>query len=815
MGRGWLVALLLVPLVVPAASTSPAAPSPPPSDALKAAAAFLLTQQDERGCIGGAWTTPWAVVALAAAGLDPGEGSPSLVDGLAACQPEDRIGGPYPSDLARHLLGVSAAGLDPRAFAGRDWLAELTESYTGTQFFHPARPHDVNDDVFAILALRSAGLSPSYPAIAGAARFVQAAQNSDGGWGLTVSAPSEPDLTAAVLEALTSANALDGETREAALGYLAEHTHASGCFAHPQLGANTDTTAWVVLGLLAAHEDPRRIPWGVGPGPWGCLAAAQRPDGSFGGNVYTTTQAMLASALLPHGRAGPELARPEAGLRVEPAPVAGRESRLLASGVPFAGWQLPDGSVVTGDDARWWPTRAGPVQLDVLALSEAGVGALETLDVVVASATPAAGGSSSSSAEPELKPPTLTLGPVPDPERNVTFPLAVEAAPGDAPVTAYRVDWGDGAHAAWSPVASFEHAYRRLGEHRIEVVARDAYGATSAPATATVVVRDAAPRLALDGPRFLWRGEPGAFTATASDPDGPVPSVVWQGAGAAVEGPSATLRFPDPGPTLVEATTTDGRGNTASARWQLEVGNRPPRLVAVGPLTVPANRTVVLTAEASDPEEDPVTLAWHDGSHVAWGGQYHLRTDEPGLRTLLVNATDRWGAWTLTQVQVVVGEDTDAPGGFAPVATSRPSVLPDERAPVASPVPPRVLLPERVGGAEGVATLLEGEVNGTAVVVAVHLGEEVPVRGSGPFTALLPALPPGTYPLAARALGPSGTWGPWTNATLTVAPAEPPASEPLAELAVVHEPTEPKDAPLVPTVGLLALLAAAARGRRP
>ena len=99
-----------------------------------------------------------------------------------------------PGDLARTILALEGAGVEPREFGGRNLVAALLAkrrkdgSYEGWP----------NSTAYAVLALRSAGVAN----VADSVDWLREVQNEDGGWGDTAGSPSNADGTGAVLQAL-------------------------------------------------------------------------------------------------------------------------------------------------------------------------------------------------------------------------------------------------------------------------------------------------------------------------------------------------------------------------------------------------------------------------------------------------------------------------------------------------------------------------------------------------------------------------------------------------------------------------------------
>jgi energy-coupling factor transport system substrate-specific component len=216
----------------------------------------------------GAEMTSWTMLALAAAGrnpLDVVKGGNSPVDFLRSHRSEIKD----PGDVARTILSLQAAGVDPRNFVGEDLVSRLLAerrdngSYQGWP----------GTSAYAVLALRAAGANSSATATVEWLRKVQA---SDGGWGNEPQSPSTADITGAVLQVLTRGS----QASDSALAYLRTEKRPNGGYAPGKtLSANAQATAWVSQGLLAAGKDPAGF--GSGSSSLAYLGDLQAADGRF------------------------------------------------------------------------------------------------------------------------------------------------------------------------------------------------------------------------------------------------------------------------------------------------------------------------------------------------------------------------------------------------------------------------------------------------------------------------------------------------------------------------------------------------------
>jgi hypothetical protein len=309
--------------------------------------------------------TGWAILGLESAGVSPldlGRGDRSPVDYLRRNIGEIRTAG----DLARTILALRGAGVDPRHFARRDLTARLAGrrrrdgSYQGWP----------NSTAFAVMALRASDVR------AGTSRslsWLRRVQNADGGWGAIPAAPSDPDSTGAVLQAL------GGGSRAARRGvrYLRRSQHAAGGWALGESGpVNSQSTAWAIQGLLATGVDPSSVR-SHGRNGLHYLAARRARDGHYRYSsssdqtpVWVTSQALVAAQLKPFPLAPvPRAAAPGRGsARSGGGAASGRAGAVTGGGeggaaAPSERFAPERASAKTGDrgrSSREWRVRKGP-----------------------------------------------------------------------------------------------------------------------------------------------------------------------------------------------------------------------------------------------------------------------------------------------------------------------------------------------------------------------------------------------------------------------------------------------------------------------
>jgi energy-coupling factor transport system substrate-specific component len=267
----------------------------------------------------GAEMTSWSMLALAAAGrnpLDVLKNGKSPVDFLRSHRSEIKDAG----DVARTILSLQAAGVDPRDFVGEDLVSRLLAerrdngSYQGWP----------GTSAYAVLALRAAGANSSAKATVEWLRKVQA---KDGGWGNDPQSPSTADITGAVLQVLTPGS----QAADSALDYLRKEKRPNGGFAPGKtLSANAQATAWVSQGLIAAGKDPAGF--GSGTSSLTYLHDLQAPDGKFlqAPNTEVSPVWVTAEVMIPLSGAFLPIAAPPR--EPKPKPSANSKSKSKSGG---------------------------------------------------------------------------------------------------------------------------------------------------------------------------------------------------------------------------------------------------------------------------------------------------------------------------------------------------------------------------------------------------------------------------------------------------------------------------------------------------
>jgi len=264
----------------------------------QAAVTWLRSAQNEDGGYGekpgaesGQSMTGWAMLGFEAAGINPQDVTSGKGVSPVQYLQEEISTVQSPGDLARTILALEGAGVEPREFGGRNLVAALLAK---------RRPDGSYEDwpnstAYAVVALRSAGIAN----VADSVEWLREAQNEDGGWGDVPGSPSNADGTGAVLQALSPTS----KAAQRAVGYLRQVQQPGGGFRLGGNGAlNTQSTAWAVEGLLAAGADPAQFKRG-GKSAYEYLEDNQASDGHYRYSsksdqtpVWVTGQVMVAAS---------------------------------------------------------------------------------------------------------------------------------------------------------------------------------------------------------------------------------------------------------------------------------------------------------------------------------------------------------------------------------------------------------------------------------------------------------------------------------------------------------------------------------------
>jgi energy-coupling factor transport system substrate-specific component len=290
---GGVAALLLLALALGAL-----APGRAQASEVSRAADWLVSAQNADGGFGssphddsGAEMTGWSMLGLEAAGrnpLDVARGGRTPVDFLRGAVSQLKS----PGDLARTILALEGAGVDPRDFGGPNLVSQLLAKRRDNGSFE-GWP---GSTAFAVIALRAAGASGG---LEKSLSWLHDVQNEDGGWGDVPGSPSTADGTGAAMQALSP----ESKSVHRGISYLRDAQRSGGGFPLGGNGAvNTQSTAWAIQGILAGGGDPANYRRGGKSAPE-YLEAQQESDGHYRYSkssdqtpVWVTAEVLVAAA---------------------------------------------------------------------------------------------------------------------------------------------------------------------------------------------------------------------------------------------------------------------------------------------------------------------------------------------------------------------------------------------------------------------------------------------------------------------------------------------------------------------------------------
>ncbi|MGD0766496.1 MAG: prenyltransferase/squalene oxidase repeat-containing protein [Dehalococcoidia bacterium] len=243
-----------------------------------------------------------AVFAFAAAGVDIGTVEKGGNSPIGYLEAQADAYAATPGGAAKLVLGLIAAGEDPHAFAGADYVAKMQSYFDSAAHRYGEQ---TIDHALYMLARKSLGLSPAY----GTVSFLKSKQSADGCWEFSDGFGCDTNTTAVAIQALLAAGLppTDGSIKNA-LGYLKAAQNTDGGFPYVvPSDSDANSTAYVLQALVAAGEDVDaggswEKPGGRTP-PQALLSFRDATTGAFTyageDSAYATYQAVPALLLQP------------------------------------------------------------------------------------------------------------------------------------------------------------------------------------------------------------------------------------------------------------------------------------------------------------------------------------------------------------------------------------------------------------------------------------------------------------------------------------------------------------------------------------
>jgi hypothetical protein len=189
------------------------------------------------------------------------------------------VGGNLATDYEKTILALTAVGENPKTFGNIDFVAQLKSFYQNNQI---GSPDLLNDDFWGILALVSAGESPSSQIIQDSKNFILTKQNSNGGWGYAISGQSDTNDTAvAIMVLLETGTKANDPVITKAIDYLKTSQNNDGGFPYlPGGESDSGSDSWIISAIYKLGQNP--YDWQKdGKNPVDHLKSLQRSDGSF------------------------------------------------------------------------------------------------------------------------------------------------------------------------------------------------------------------------------------------------------------------------------------------------------------------------------------------------------------------------------------------------------------------------------------------------------------------------------------------------------------------------------------------------------
>ena len=159
------------------------------------------------------------------------------------------------TDFSLAILAAVAGGQNPSSVNGHDFVASLSALAQDNQLGDAGL---INDDMWGITALRSAGVAQDNQLIQNSKNYILAHQAENGGWSFSATGESDTNDTAAAIWALAEAGqALDSEPITRAVAYLHSAQNQDGGMPFSPGGtSDSGSGAWTIIALNKLSTDP-------------------------------------------------------------------------------------------------------------------------------------------------------------------------------------------------------------------------------------------------------------------------------------------------------------------------------------------------------------------------------------------------------------------------------------------------------------------------------------------------------------------------------------------------------------------------------
>ena len=236
---------------------------------IQQAISYYRDNVDANGSFGGLSITSWVAISLSAVGEDLESWATTrfyLSNATATLNMSQA------TELERHTLALISLQIDPQNVSGINCVQHIIDLYHDGQIGDPAQ---IQDDIFGILSLRSAGVAKEHEIIQNVTQYIIEQQQDNGSWG-------DADTTAAALMALNaSGKDKSSQVIKKAIKFIHNQQSPSGGFTSWG-STNTATTSWVIMALTSQEIDIFSSEWMQQDiSSISYLLSMQHPNGSF------------------------------------------------------------------------------------------------------------------------------------------------------------------------------------------------------------------------------------------------------------------------------------------------------------------------------------------------------------------------------------------------------------------------------------------------------------------------------------------------------------------------------------------------------
>jgi len=244
-------------------------------DIIRSAVSYMISNQNRDGGFGlngksDLSTTARVIVALCSAGVDPmkvrveGRGPLEYLESVSKQAYAGNLSGNRLADIVNMIIAVSKMGIDPSNFSGMNFVDAVLEQQNKTTGRFGQGPLDT---AYAVLALRSAGLSTYDQSLLKATDYLKQAQLADGsfeyapGWG---SDSNSVSLAIMALHQTASSTGCVARALDALKSF--QNSTNGGFFYQSMWGTKPDvsSTALAIQAIVSSGQDPTSDPWAKG-----------------------------------------------------------------------------------------------------------------------------------------------------------------------------------------------------------------------------------------------------------------------------------------------------------------------------------------------------------------------------------------------------------------------------------------------------------------------------------------------------------------------------------------------------------------------